>query len=225
MSEGRDSRSNRWLYLACSVAVLLLSWFVKPEAARAFLADQMDAVGALLGARRAPAADAGKPAESDLEGGPATALTDPGRPLTLYYPSRANAGMLEAYETGAGAVETPKELAAEVVNLLQAAPPDAGLQAPLPAGTRLLALFLDGGRATVDLSAELLSSAPVSTAETRVRLYCLVNSLTSLPFVEEVRFLVAGEERTSYFDCFDLSAPYRFNPDVVAGRAASQRSQ
>ncbi|MBI2942670.1 MAG: GerMN domain-containing protein [Candidatus Wallbacteria bacterium] len=225
MSEGRESRSNRWFYLACSVAVLLLSWFVKPEAARAFLADQVDAVGALLGARRPPAAEAGRPSEPVSEGGASAVLSDPGRPLTLYYPSRAAAGMLEAYETAAGAVETPKELAAEVVNLLQAAPTDAGVQAPLPPGTRLLALFLEGGRATVDLSAELLSSAPVSTAETRVRLYCLVNSLTSLPFVEEVRFLIAGEERTSYFDCFDLTVPYRFNPDVVAGRGATRRNQ
>jgi hypothetical protein len=80
-------------------------------------------------------------------------------------------------------------------------------------------VFLQGHRLIVDLSAEFLSAPPASASEARQQLYAVVNTLTSLPFADEVRFLVGDEERTTFFDVLDLTAVYRFNAELVTSRS------
>ncbi|MBI3891880.1 MAG: GerMN domain-containing protein [Candidatus Wallbacteria bacterium] len=223
-ARGQSSSASRWLYLACSVAVLVISWAVRPETARAWLQDQTEVVRGLFGVSGGQSPPGDRAAGATGSTTAPVAIAEGGRKLTLYLPSHASPGLLEPVEASAGSAETPKELAVEAVNLLQASSAETGHRPALPPGTRLVAIFLDSGKAIVDLSAEFLATAPASAAEARVTLYALVNTLTSLPFAEEVRFLVGGEERTSYFDCFDLTVGYRFNPDIVARAPGIERS-
>ncbi len=209
----RSRPAGRWFFLLCSVTVLVLSWTVQPEAAREWVRVKL----AALSGSRAPGVASG------LDDGSALSLPEKppleSKKITIYLPSRGSPGMLEAVDASIGAASTPKELAVEALGLLQAPPAEANRKPAVPAGTRVQAVFLQGTRMIVDLSSEFLSTPPGSVSEARQQLYAVVNTLTSLPFAEEVRFLVGDEERTTFFDVLDLTAVYRFNAELVANRS------
>ncbi len=209
---------RKWLFLFCSFVLLLLSWFIQPETARAWLMKRYHSLTQTM-------AGAPDPAGTDQLLGldeMGAHLRDPnltghdGPRLMIYLPSRSESGLLEAVEARINPAETPKELVIEVINLLARPPQELARPPAIPEGTRVLTVFVEKDRLFVDLSEDLLRLRPESTVEVRQRLYSLVNSLTSLPFANEVRFLVGNSERTRLAGLFDLTASYRFNRRIVA---------
>ena len=106
-------------------------------------------------------------------------------------------------EMGGGALQTekaylpeleaadPEETARGLMEALLQGPLDMTLKSPIPAGTSLLSLKLQGGRATVDLSAGYasLSGVALTLAD-----YAVTLTLTQVPEISSVKITVRGQE-------------------------------
>jgi len=132
-------------------------------------------------------------------------FVDPERPL-----------LVEEERAVAFSGELPRQLATVVSELVAGS--TAGLFAPLPPETRVLAVFVTArGDAFVDLSPEAL--APVgpggggSLAE-RLSVYALVNSITAnFPAIRRVQILVEDKPIVTLAGHLDLSRP--LPPDLT----------
>lgn len=85
----------------------------------------------------------------------------------------------------------PEETAEGLMEALLQGPLDGTLTSPIPAGTNLLALKLEGGRAVVDLSASYgsLSGVALTLAD-----YAVALTLTQVPEIGSVKITVRGQE-------------------------------
>jgi Spore germination protein len=83
----------------------------------------------------------------------------------------------------------PRQLAQALLAELLAGPSDDALKSPIPAGTQLLSVKLDGTRALVDLSSPYgtLSGISLTLAD-----YCITLTLTQIPEIESVAVTVRG---------------------------------
>lgn len=100
---------------------------------------------------------------------------------------RAEAAYLPKELSDAG----PEEQAKSLMESLLQGPLDITLKSPIPAGTSLLSLKLQGGRATVDLSAGYasLSGVALTLAD-----YAVTLTLTQVPEISSVKITVRGQE-------------------------------
>ena len=100
---------------------------------------------------------------------------------------RAEAAYLPHELSDAG----PEEQAKSLMESLLQGPLDMTLKSPIPAGTSLLSLKLQGGRATVDLSAGYasLSGVALTLAD-----YAVTLTLTQVPEISSVKITVRGQE-------------------------------
>lgn len=87
----------------------------------------------------------------------------------------------------------------------------------IPKGTRILAVFQKDGDLYVDMSREFVLHHPGGSLECCMTVYSVVNSLTRLPGVQRVKFLVGGQEETDFKGHLDFSPFYSFNGRIVAG--------
>ena len=72
-------------------------------------------------------------------------------------------------------------------------PPDIkGVRSPLPFGTRILAVTVEDGLCTVDLSEEFETRCVSSLSGQYLSLLSIVNTLTALPEIQQVEFTVDG---------------------------------
>lgn len=118
-------------------------------------------------------------------------LTDTGmlpqdEQMTLYYPDSESRYLLRLTRTVQAA--TPVEKAGAILSALLS----DGLLPAVPPQTTVLGISIAGGICTVDLSAAF-TEPDYRFAEERTTLYAIVNSLTELPQIRSVEFLVAGE--------------------------------
>jgi hypothetical protein len=77
-----------------------------------------------------------------------------------------------------------------------------GCDRPLSPGTSVLSIMVTDGIATVDLSEELM-------------IYSVVNTLTSLPDIEEVQILIAGRKVNEIGGHYFLAEPLDFDEELV----------
>ncbi len=121
----------------------------------------------------------------------------------LYFPSRTGRSLTAEYRqvtrSGGSAVEI-------VVGELLRGPADQEESCPLPEGTRVLSLSVDGGVCQVDLSAEFVANAPPDQERASLVLYALVDSLCALGGVDQVRVSVEGQDLEAYGGV-DTTAP------------------
>ena len=106
-------------------------------------------------------------------------------------------------EMGGGALQTekaylpeledasPEETAKGLMEALLQGPLDGTLTSPIPVGTNLLSLKLEGGRAVVDLTASYgsLSGVGLTLAD-----YAVALTLTQVPEIGSVKITVRGQE-------------------------------
>jgi germination protein M len=96
-------------------------------------------------------------------------------------------------------VPATKAVATAAITELLAGPPESErgvMSSAVPAGTRLLALTIKSGVATVDLSSEFESGG--GTASINIRLGQVVYTLTQFPTVKSVLFRIDGETVTVF---------------------------
>lgn len=97
---------------------------------------------------------------------------------------------------------TTAEMARQLVNSLLAGPQDAAMKSPIPTGTSLQTLSVEGSRAQVDLSSAYgsLSGVALTMAD-----YCITLTLTQLKDIYIVGITVRGRE-LAYRDSQSFSA-------------------
>lgn len=93
--------------------------------------------------------------------------------------------------------------------------PPSGLVAPLPKGTELLDAKIKDGIATISLSKNFKSNFEGGATGEQMVLYSIVNSLTSLPDVKSVEFLLEGQQTVAILGALDTSSPVKRNESLI----------
>lgn len=93
-----------------------------------------------------------------------------------------------------------KEPYSYLINLLIAGPENEKLESAIPEGTKVNSCTLKGNTLYVDLSKEFIDNAPSGIEEESMIVYSIVNTLTELNEVSNVKFLINGEENKSFKD-------------------------
>ena len=88
----------------------------------------------------------------------------------------------------------------KLLDLLLSGPSSEKLECPLPENTRINNAYLDGDTVYVDFSSEFIDNAPSGVEEESLIVYSIVNTLTELNEVSNVRILVNGEKNLSFND-------------------------
>lgn len=94
-------------------------------------------------------------------------------------------------------VKDNRPIAELLVEKLIAGPVNADLGPVIPDGTKLLSLEIVDGVAYVNFSREAKTNHWGGTAGETMTIYGVVNTLTQLPEVEQVQFLIEGEKEES----------------------------
>ena len=90
-----------------------------------------------------------------------------------------------------------------------------GCDRPLPRATKLLDVSLSHGIATADFSKQLESGFPGGSDTEGVIIYSIVNTLTSLPGIDEVRILIEGQRVNEIGGHYILGEPLPFDSEMV----------
>lgn len=87
-----------------------------------------------------------------------------------------------------------KSVAERIVEELIAGPTEPGFHKTIPDGTKLLSLKVEDGIAYVNFSKEIQTNHWGGSAGENITAYSIVNSLTELPEIKKVQFLLEGEK-------------------------------
>jgi len=98
-------------------------------------------------------------------------------------------------------------LEAAVVAELLKGPQKEGSVPTIPEGTRVLSVTVDNGVVYVDFSKEFQTQHPGGSAGEIMTIYSVVNTLTGIPGVEKVQFLLEGEKQESILGHMDTTVP------------------
>lgn len=99
--------------------------------------------------------------------------------------------------------------------LFNGPPSDSQLLAIFPKGTKALSIKVENGLATIDLN-QKATQLNVGSQGEALAVASLVNTLTKLPEIFEVKILVEGEEVESLAGHVDLSETFRYNSQFVS---------
>lgn len=78
----------------------------------------------------------------------------------------------------------------------------------IPENTRLLSISSDGNEVKIDLSKEFIENQNGSAKDSLLAIYSIVNSLTEITEIEQVKFYIEGKEEESYKGYFTLNKPF-----------------
>lgn len=103
-----------------------------------------------------------------------------------------------------------------VLEELLKGPENKDLFNAIPNGTRCNAVFVEGNTAYVDLSAEMAKNQSGGTSQEFLSVYAIVDTLTALPGIDQVKILIDGKETTTLCGHIDISAPLRRDERIIA---------
>lgn len=132
--------------------------------------------------------------------------------LNLYFANESFDGLYGVSETIFLPPDTTLEKLA--VSRLLDGPSSDSLQSAIPHGTRLNDIYISEGVCIIDLSQEFVVNAAHDKAHECVTLYSIVNTVTELPMIDSVKFLIDGSEGSGYLH-FDISKPLTNRADIV----------
>jgi len=103
-----------------------------------------------------------------------------------------------------------------IIEELIKGPRTQNLWPTLPQGTRLLSFFVQGRIAYVDFSREVKENFGGGTANELMLVYSVIASLTELPEIAAVQFLVEGQVEESIWGHIDTSSPLMPDEQFIA---------
>lgn len=131
--------------------------------------------------------------------------------LTLYFPNADASGLIATEQT---VVVKNKEIIKAMFKELET--PPSGLEKPLPKGTTLLSATVSAdGVATLDLSSEFQKNFGGGSAGEQMTMYSIVNTLTTLPNVKSVQFLLNGKKEDGILESLETSKPLKRNESLI----------
>ena len=98
---------------------------------------------------------------------------------------------------------------------LSAGPKCDGQYATLPPGTKVLSVETKEKICFVNFTKECAEKIGGSSSESTMAIYSVVNSLTELPEIEQVQFLIDGE-KTEWLGEYDVSEPFARDESIIA---------
>lgn len=110
--------------------------------------------------------------------------------MTVYY-TNAERRYLIGHEVRLDST-APDSLPFQLLELLLTPPEDSDLRSALPSGTRILSVSVEDGLCTVELGPAFENRRYHSHTGQLLSLMSMVNTLTALPQIERVEFLVSG---------------------------------
>lgn len=160
----------------------------------------------------------GKPigpmSQEDIVLEPSTVLSTSNLQTVKLYFSDKNAEKLVAEER---TIEVNPNVPLEkyIVEQLIKGPESANLLPTIPAETTIKEIETKDGICYVDLSNEFRTKhSGGSTGET-FTIYSIVNSLTELPNIKKVQFLIEGEKQQEYKGHYDFSGPFERDESLI----------
>jgi germination protein M len=134
--------------------------------------------------------------------------------LTLYFPNADASGLIATDRT---VVIKDKEVIKAMFKELET--PPSGLEKPLPMGTALLSATVSAdGLATINLSTDFQKNFGGGSAGEQMTMYSIVNTLTTLPNIHSVQFLLNGKKQDGILGHLDTSAPLKRNVSLISKR-------
>lgn len=108
----------------------------------------------------------------------------------------------------------PKERS--IMEQLIAGPNGEDHGATIPVDTKIRDITTtDDGICYVNLSAEFINKKSNTNESNALTIYSVVNSLTGLPYIDKVQFLIEGEKVEKNSDSVDISKPLQARPGLV----------
>ena len=131
--------------------------------------------------------------------------------LTLYFPNADASGLIATDRT---VVVKDQEVIKTM--FIELATPPSGLEKPLPLGTTLLGATVSAdGVATINLSTDFQKNFGGGSAGEQMTMYSIVNTLTTLPNVQSVQFLLDGKKQDGILGHLDTSTPLKRNESLI----------
>lgn len=139
-----------------------------------------------------------------------TPTPTPAEKVTLYFPTSDAAGL----------VPIEREIVASKQELIQGifkefSTPPSGLVDPLPKETTLLDAQIKDGVVTLNLSKNFKNNFEGGATGEQMVLFSIVNTLTSLPDIQSVAFLLDGEQTVAILGGLDTSTPIKRNESLI----------
>lgn len=139
------------------------------------------------------------------------ALNGETKKIALYFKDAAGKLVLEERT-----IPKVEGIARSVMEELIKGPTQAGLEATLPVGTRLLDINVrPDGLAIVDFSGELITKLPASAQAEKLAVYSIVNTLTQFPTVETVELRVDGQRVSTLLGYVDINKDLVRNTSLI----------
>ncbi len=123
--------------------------------------------------------------------------------LNLYYTQNAYTGVVK--ETATISLSPDETLEKSVVLLLKN-PSSVSSETPFPEGTKINDVYISEGICVVDVSKEFVSNAVHKKKQETAILFSIVNTLTELPKIDSVKFLIDGNAAYGY-TYYNISNP------------------
>ncbi len=124
--------------------------------------------------------------------------------VTLYQPDETGTKLTAVSETIR--VDEEVSVVEDIVVLLEA-------MGSIPVGTRVNTMSVSDGVCYLDLNSCFENG--ITGVNSEAVLYALVNSITSLSYIESVQVMIEGEIKEQYRGTVDIGQSLRFNKDVL----------
>ncbi len=145
-------------------------------------------------------------------------------PIRLYFANEDNTKlkMEIRYIESAEAKKSTSHLASIIINELIKGPSDeSSFKRTIPAEAKLRTpVSISKNVATVDMSKEFKTKHPGGKDAEKMTIYSIVNSLTELKEIENVKFTIAGKEQKDYMGNFKFDALFPRSTALISKDSA-----
>lgn len=115
--------------------------------------------------------------------------------VMLYFANEE--GRLVPYETEIE-INPNEPFEKTVLKLLIAGPQDENLVRTIPEGTKIISISISEGICYIDLSSDFVNKHQGGSTGEKLTVYSIVNTLTELPDISKVQFLIEGEKQSVF---------------------------
>lgn len=112
-------------------------------------------------------------------------------------------------------VEAGKSPAVGIIEELIKGPTRSDLTKTIPEGTKLISLEINNGVAYVNFSREFKENHWGGSAGETMTLYSVIDSLTELPEIKRVQFLIEGNKTDTLAGHYDILNPMERDPFII----------
>jgi len=117
-----------------------------------------------------------------------------------------------------------EDLYREAIEEIVAGPVSDDLRPTVSEATELIDYSYENGLITLNFNEAIRTDHPGGSTGERLTIYSIVNTLTSLPGIEEVLFEIEGEELETLVGHLDLTIPYSYSEDILLENTPDQES-